>query len=306
MSETVDPRQRFLFSTLPGLLSQAYDYVRSNPLQATADVAQAVTPGGALQDALVGSEQISRSALRGDIGGMVGGAGAMGAGLLGAIPIAGTAGRGIGAAMRAAREVPEVVGSVAQREVSQLSNRMLEAPPPMVGGQGGVNSETVKRFLEDRNIPYTIQNSSSLSDNFGPSTSQYFRIATPDEIKTIRLSDHFYPSSSSVDLRYGAPIAQAENELASLLNLSVSQDAKNFNRALDTQRAEAELIETQKRLSNAPKPETLTRQEADRAAYWERMREAEIRNEEIKRLRDERRAQRKSRLNQSGLLGGEE
>jgi hypothetical protein len=100
MSETVDPRQRFLFSTLPGLLSQAYDYVRSNPLQATADVAQAVTPGGALQDALAGSEQISRSALRGDIGGMVGGAGAMGAGLLGAIPIAGMVGRGIRDAQR--------------------------------------------------------------------------------------------------------------------------------------------------------------------------------------------------------------
>ena len=306
MSETVDPRQRFLFSTLPGLLGRAYDYVRQNPLQATADVAQAVTPGGALQDALAGSGQISQAAMRGDIGGMVGGAGAMGAGLLGAIPLVGMAGRGVGSAMRAAREAPEPAAGVARREVSELSNRMLEVPPPMVGREGGVTSETVKRFLEDRNIPYTIQNSSSLSDNFGPSTSQYFRIATPDEIKTIRLSDHFYPSSSSVDLRYGAPMAQAENELAGLLNLSVSQEAKNFNRVVETQRAEAELIETQKRLANAPKPETLTRQEADRAAYWERMREAEIKNEEIKRLRDERRAQRKSRLNQSGLLGGEE
>ena len=108
MSGTMDPRQQFLFSTLPGLLGQAYDYVRRNPLQATADVAQAVTPGGALQEALTGSEQISRSAMRGDIGGMVGGAGAMGAGLLGAIPLVGMAGRGVGSAMRAAREAPEV------------------------------------------------------------------------------------------------------------------------------------------------------------------------------------------------------
>lgn len=100
MSETMDPRQRFLFSTLPGLLGQAYDYVRRNPLQATADVAQAVSPGGALQDALAGSEQISQAAMRGDIGGMVGGAGAMGAGLLGAIPIAGMVGRGIRDAQR--------------------------------------------------------------------------------------------------------------------------------------------------------------------------------------------------------------
>ena len=95
MSGTMDPRQQFLFSTLPGLLGQAYDYVRRNPLQATADVAQAVTPGGALQDALAGSGQISQAAMRGDIGGMVGGAGAMGAGLLGAIPLAGMVGRGI-------------------------------------------------------------------------------------------------------------------------------------------------------------------------------------------------------------------
>jgi hypothetical protein len=112
MSETVDPRQRFLFSTLPGLLSQAYDYVRSNPLQATADVAQVVSPGGSLQDALAGSEQISRSALRGDIGGMVGGAGAVGAGLLGAIPLVGALGRAGGAAMRGASEAAPVARAV--------------------------------------------------------------------------------------------------------------------------------------------------------------------------------------------------
>ena len=106
MSETMDPRQRFLFSTLPGLLGQAYNYVRQNPFQATADVAQAVSPGGALQDALAGSEQISRSALRGEIGGMVGGAGTMGAGLLGAIPLAGMVSRGVGSGIRAYHGTP--------------------------------------------------------------------------------------------------------------------------------------------------------------------------------------------------------
>lgn len=121
MSETMDPRQRFLFSMLPGLLGQAYNYVRQNPLQATADVAQAVTPGGALQDALAGSGQISQAAMRGDIGGMVGGAGAMGAGLLGAIPIAGMVGRGVGAGVRAARESPEAAG-VAGRVAGDLPN----------------------------------------------------------------------------------------------------------------------------------------------------------------------------------------
>ena len=146
MSETVDPRQRFLFSTLPGLLSQAYDYVRSNPLQATADVAQAVTPGGALQDALAGSEQISRSALRGDIGGMVGGAGAMGAGLLGAIPLVGALGRaggtvarGVSEAAPTARAVENLPSYRVMPEVNKPFDEWIDALyAPNVRGPGNI------------------------------------------------------------------------------------------------------------------------------------------------------------------------
>jgi hypothetical protein len=133
MSETMDPRQRFLFSMLPGLLGQAYNYVRQNPLQATADVAQAVSPGGALQDALAGSEQISRSALRGDIGGMVGGAGAMGAGLLGAIPIAGMVGRAGGAAMRGASEATPTARAAGTTMDPAAAMARATAPQPGAG-----------------------------------------------------------------------------------------------------------------------------------------------------------------------------
>jgi hypothetical protein len=133
----MDPRQRFLFSTLPGLLGQAYNYVRQNPFQATADVAQAVSPGGALQDALAGSEQISRSALRGDIGGMVGGAGTMGAGLLGAIPIAGMIGRAGGTVARGVSEVAPAARAV----TSDVAAVRGATPTPTVGG--GLLNEAV-------------------------------------------------------------------------------------------------------------------------------------------------------------------
>ena len=173
MSGTMDPRQQFLFSTLPGLLGQAYDYVRRNPLQATADVAQAVTPGGALQDALAGSGQISQAAMRGDIGGMVGGAGAMGAGLLGAIPLVGMAGRGVGSAMRAAREAPEpatgVAGRVASMTPDVAFSRAVAPQPgagvPLLGGEELERAnELSQRVLDFRRQQMTLP----VSQRVGP------------------------------------------------------------------------------------------------------------------------------------------
>jgi len=171
MSETVDPRQRFLFSTLPGLLGQAYNYVRQNPFQATADVAQAVSPGGALQDALAGSEQISRSALRGDIGGMVGGAGTMGAGLLGAIPIAGMAGRAGGAAMRGASEAAPAARAAGATMDPAQAMRIATAPQPGAGVPllGGADleraNELSQRVLDFRRQQMTLKPNQRLGPN---------------------------------------------------------------------------------------------------------------------------------------------
>jgi len=169
----MDPRQQFLFSTLPGLLGRAYDYVRQNPLQATADVAQAVSPGGALQDALAGSEQISRSAMRGDIGGMVGGAGTMGAGLLGAIPLVGMAGRGIGAGVRAAREAPEaagVAGRVAGMTPDEAFSRAFAPQPgagvPVLAGEELQRAnELSQRVLDFRRQQMTLKPKQRLAAN---------------------------------------------------------------------------------------------------------------------------------------------
>ena len=179
MSGTMDPRQQFLFSTLPGLLGQAYDYVRRNPLQATADVAQAVTPGGALQDALAGSGQISQAAMRGDIGGMVGGAGAMGAGLLGAIPLVGMAGRGAGVfsktinpqEMTTLRETlstryPNVALDISQSPSEHLVVSRIVVPKEERGqGIGTAIMRDLIQEAENRNIPMALTPDSSFGGN---------------------------------------------------------------------------------------------------------------------------------------------
>jgi len=116
-------------------------------------------------------------------------------------------------------------GGSARDGIRSLSNEMLQEVPPMVGREGGVTAETIRRFFEDRHIPYRVQYSGSISESAGPSASQYFKIATPDEIQTVRLSDHFYPSSAAVDLRYGEPLATAEQQLADLLRLQSSPQA---------------------------------------------------------------------------------
>ena len=97
-----DPRQRFLMSTLPGLLGDAWNYVRGNPGQAAVEVTRAVTPGGGLQDALAGGGAVSRGLLAGDAAQVAGGVSNMGLGLLGAIPVVGAAGTMAGRAARTA------------------------------------------------------------------------------------------------------------------------------------------------------------------------------------------------------------
>jgi len=116
-------------------------------------------------------------------------------------------------------------GGSARDGIKRLSNEISQEVPPMVGREGGVTAETIRRFFEDRNIPYQVQHSRSWSESAGPSASQYFKVATPDEIQTVRLSDHFYPSSAVVDLRYGEPLATAEQQLADLLRLQSSPQA---------------------------------------------------------------------------------
>jgi hypothetical protein len=142
-------------------------------------------------------------------------------------------------------------GGRARDGVSRLSNQTLEEVPEMVGREGGVTAETVRRFFEDRNIPYRLQHSGSMSENAGPSMSQYFRVATPDEIQTVRLSDHFYPSSAAVDLRYGQPVASAEQQLADLLKLKTSPQADAERMAIEQARAKFAAEQAQFEAANA-------------------------------------------------------
>jgi hypothetical protein len=143
------------------------------------------------------------------------------------------------------RGFTEGPASIRNVGIKAFTNQGFEDVPQMIGRDGGVTTETVKRFFEDRNIPYKLEHSRSMSSSFGPSSSQYFKIATPDEIQTVRLSDHFYPSSASVDLRYGQPLSQAENQLAELLKLKVSPEAEIFE-ATQAKRAAADLAERQR------------------------------------------------------------
>ena len=136
-------------------------------------------------------------------------------------------------------------GGSARDGIRGLSNEISQEIPAMVGREGGVTAETIRRFFEDRNIPYRVQHSGSFSESAGPSASQYFKVVTPDEIQTVRLSDHFYPSSAAVDLRYGQPLAFAEQQLADLLLLQASPQAEAVKRAA-AERAAAEAAEAQK------------------------------------------------------------
>jgi hypothetical protein len=147
--------------------------------------------------------------------------------------------------MNVVRGFTEGPASIRNVGMKAFTNQGFENVPQMIGRDGGVTTETVKRFFEDRNIPYKLEHSRSMSSSFGPSSSQYFKIATPDEIQSVRLSDHFYPSSASVDLRYGQPLAQAENQLAELLKLKVSPEAERF-RATQAERVAADLAERQR------------------------------------------------------------
>ena len=166
--------------------------------------------------------------------------------------------------------------------IRSLSNEISQEVPPMVGREGGVTTETIRRFFEDRNIPYRAEYSKSMSENFGPSASQYFKVATPDEIQTVRLSDHFYPSSAAVDLRYGQPLASAEQQLADLLLLQASPQAEAVKRAA-AERAAAEVAEAQKMAHVYERNAQSMREQGARVAEmndrWQKM----IREKEEKR-----------------------
>lgn len=146
------------------------------------------------------------------------------------------------ATVRGFTEGPASIRNVGMKA---FTNQGFEDVPQMIGRDGGVTTETVKRFFEDRNIPYRLEHSRSMSSNSGPSSSQYFKIATPDEIQTVRLSDHSYPSSSAVDLRYGQPLATAEQQLADLLRVQASPQAESVRRAA-AERVAADLAERER------------------------------------------------------------
>lgn len=179
-------------------------------------------------------------------------------------------------------------GGSARDGIRSLNNEISQEVPPMVGREGGVTTETIRRFFEDRNIPYRAEYSKSMPENFGPSASQYFKVATPDEIQTVRLSDHFYPSSAAVDLRYGQPLASAEQQLADLLLLKASPQAEAVKRAA-AERAAAEAAEAQKM---APVYERNTQSMREQGA---RVAEMNDRWQKMMREKEEKRAARLAR-----------
>jgi hypothetical protein len=144
--------------------------------------------------------------------------------------------------VRGFTEGPATIRNVGMKT---FTNQGFNDVPQMIGREGGVTTETVKRFFEDRNIPYRLEHSQSMSSNSGPSSSQYFKVATPDEIQTVRLSDHSYPSSAAVDLRYGQPLATAEQQLADLLRVQASPQAESVRRAA-AERVAADLAERER------------------------------------------------------------
>ena len=91
---------------------------------------------------------------------------------------------------------PEEVAAINARLAARVVTTEPNAP---------LKAVNLERFLNDNKIAFTIQRSASNTEMHGPSSSLYYRIRDGDRTASVRLSDHFYPTASDVDLRYGEP-----------------------------------------------------------------------------------------------------
>ena len=102
---------------------------------------------------------------------------------------------------------PETAAGIRTRLLSHL---------PTTDPQAALRTANFEKFLRDNGIAHTVENSQSISGQFGPSASRYYKLSNG---ATIRLSDHSYPSSATIDLRYGEPQGAAFDRVLRAANL---------------------------------------------------------------------------------------
>ena len=192
------------------------------------------------------------------------------------------------ATVRGFTEGPATIGAFG-RGANLLQN---ETRLGMTGRQGLTSADTIEEYLTSRNIPYRKEFSRSWSETFGPSRSVYFKVINPSgELKTIRLSDHNYPSSAALDFRYGEALPNVEDELGRFFNLSISPEAQQV-RAL--QQA-AEYSAQQERLQSQQNAERKSPKQIEREQKQREMMQRSERSwNEIFRKQEEKRAARKT------------
>jgi len=110
-------------------------------------------------------------------------------------------------------------GAASSSEISQprmgQSGAAASAPeravePAVKDSFGALHSRSIPDFLSANNIPFESASSSSISDRFGPSASNYYNIIDNTGVKKkLRISDHSYGQNNSGDFRYGEPEAIA-------------------------------------------------------------------------------------------------
>jgi len=191
--------------------------------------------------------------------------------------------------VRGFTEGPATIGAFG-RGANLLQN---EARLGMTGRQGLTSADTIEEYLTSRNIPFRKEFSSSQSETFGPSSSVYFKVIDPSgELKTIRLSDHNYPSSAALDFRYGEPLPNVEDQLGRFFNLSISPEAQQA-RAL--QQAE-EYSAQQERLQSQQSAERKSPKQIEREQRQREMMQRSQRSwDEILRKQEEKRAARRKK-----------
>jgi hypothetical protein len=84
-------------------------------------------------------------------------------------------------------------------ELVEWRNRLIDNRPTL-DPEAKLSVGNMKKWLKSQGIDYTQEASKSNTDSHGPSASIYFKL---ENGKTIRLSDHNYPSGAAVDLHYG-------------------------------------------------------------------------------------------------------
>ena len=96
------------------------------------------------------------------------------------------------------------------------------AGPAIKGSFEALHSRSIPDFLSANNIPFESASSSSISDRFGPSASNYYNIIdNTGTKKTLRISDHSYGQNNSGDFRYGEPEAIAFEKVLNIAGRDV-------------------------------------------------------------------------------------